>query len=563
MYECPNCAANLRYHIEKKMLYCDHCETTMDPYAFQKEQDAEENNDYEVTVFSCPQCGGELISEDTTVATFCSFCGSSTILDSRISNKRRPKYIIPFSKTGEDCRDAYKRLLRRSLFAPKELKDPEHIEKFRGIYMPYWVYSFEKKGPVTLRGQKTHRRGDYLITNHYNVDTNMDVAYEGISFDASATFCDVLSSSIGPYDTTESKPFTPSFLSGFYGDTNDVKAYVYADNAEEMFRNDLAGQILKKREFTKHGVGAKGVSSIKSALRPNYRTTELSMFPVWFLSYRKDDRVAYAVVNGQTGKIAADLPVDIRKYLFGSLLLAIPIFVLLNLFFTLIPATTLLLSALLALICILITCTQLVNIKIRENFEDDEGYKHYLSQHPIRTEKTLSEEYEEQKGGLSKPRRKKSFISNLLIRRLIIMVIAVFSTPIIISMIGIGILLGLNVAFLFMVVVLLFVGHTTYSVIQAVHYKRHGDTGKNMGGFALLKADWKNTLPILAKPLLAIALALVIYILNPVEDLIYYIGAILCMATICWTFLDIIKRHNLLATRKLPQLNRRGGDENA
>ena len=48
--------------------------------------------------------------------------------------------------------------------------------------------------------------------------------------------------------------------------------------------------------------------------------------PVWFLTYRKNDRVAYAVMNGSTGKITADLPVDSRKYLLGSIILAVPIF---------------------------------------------------------------------------------------------------------------------------------------------------------------------------------------------------------------------------------------------
>ena len=53
------------------------------------------------------------------------------------------------------------------------------------------------------------------------------------------------------------------------------------------------------------------------------------MFPVWFLSYRKKDRVAYATVNGQTGLVVADIPIDPKRYLLGSLLLAIPIFALL------------------------------------------------------------------------------------------------------------------------------------------------------------------------------------------------------------------------------------------
>ena len=106
MYECPNCAGNLKFDIVRQQLYCEYCDTQVDPYSFYKKKDAEEshifggnNGEYEVTVFTCPQCGGEILSEDITAATFCSFCGSSTILDSRISKKRRPGYIIPFTRT--------------------------------------------------------------------------------------------------------------------------------------------------------------------------------------------------------------------------------------------------------------------------------------------------------------------------------------------------------------------------------------------------------------------------------------------------------------------------------
>ena len=51
-----------------------------------------------------------------------------------------------------------------------------------------------------------------------------------------------------------------------------------------------------------------------------------SMFPVWFMSYRNGDRITYATVNGQTGKVAADLPIDIKKYLLFSGVLALIIF---------------------------------------------------------------------------------------------------------------------------------------------------------------------------------------------------------------------------------------------
>jgi hypothetical protein len=50
---------------------------------------------------------GEILSTDDMAAGFCSFCGASTVLYSRIEKEHRPAYIIPFTKTKEDCKKAY------------------------------------------------------------------------------------------------------------------------------------------------------------------------------------------------------------------------------------------------------------------------------------------------------------------------------------------------------------------------------------------------------------------------------------------------------------------------
>ena len=58
------------------------------------------------------------------------------------------------------------------------------------------------------------------------------------------------------------------------------------------------------------------------------------LFPVWLLSYKNGKRIAYAAVNGSTGKVAADIPLDIGKFLLGCLIGVIPLYFLLNLFLT-------------------------------------------------------------------------------------------------------------------------------------------------------------------------------------------------------------------------------------
>ncbi|MDE6701829.1 MAG: hypothetical protein K2K10_12610, partial [Acetatifactor sp.] len=308
MYECPNCAANLRFDIPSQKLKCEHCGTLMNPYDFQKERDGlettVEEEDYEVTVFTCPQCGGELISNDTTAATFCSFCGGSTILDSRISRKKRPKQIIPFQKTKEDCKAAYAKLMSRAFFAPSELKDKEYIERFLGIYMPYWVYNFEKEERVSFTGKQKQRSGDYVITKYYKIESDVQSRYKGIAFDASASFSDDLSNAIAPYEWREARPFTPSFLSGFYADAGDVEAQVYQKDARTMVQQDMCNKMRKDAVFRRYELGKDFVR----AMAPKVMKQERVMFPVWFLTYRKNDRVNYVVVNGQTGKAAGDIP---------------------------------------------------------------------------------------------------------------------------------------------------------------------------------------------------------------------------------------------------------------
>lgn len=547
MYECPTCGGNLRFDIPRQKLYCDYCGTQIDPYQFPPPSGAEE--EYQVTIFICPQCGGQIISEDTTAATFCSFCGASTILDSRISKERRPQYILPFTKTKEDCRAAYGKLLRRAIFAPKELKDEKQIEKFRGIYMPYWVYSFEKKEPVTFYGRKTRRRGDYLYTDHYQLDCQVEEAYKGLAYDASSTFSDSLSNAIAPFDLGQGKAFVPAFLSGFYADTSDVEHYVYLSDAEEMVLWD-AGRCLAKNPLCRkyHASQGPDQSMFQNALRPTRRTSELAMLPVWFLAYRNGDRVSYAVVNGQTGKAAADLPVDKKKYLIFSVISAVPLFFLLNRFFTITPGKLLGLSALLAVLCILISNAQLTRILERESGEDDKG----LSSARLAQGKGNKNPGWERRRG-SRGRSWKPWDSSMGI--IMVMIVLFYGTaflPVLLRQVLASRGLessGISGAVLSAVMML--------SVMAVLHFLTLRQKGSRCFG----GGHFREKCPTLGKPLAGIILALLILLANPVSDWFYYTGAVVCMGTVLWAIMDIIRQHNLLATRKLPQLNPRGGDE--
>ncbi len=441
MYACPNCGGNMKFHIPSQQLACDYCQTQADPYSFEdKDEKSFGSKEYEVTVFTCPQCGGEIVSTDTSAAEFCSFCGASTILHGRLQNEKRPNYIIPFQKTKEDCKAAYSKMMKNAFFAPDALKDSKYIDGFRGIYMPYWAFHVEQKSSFELKGSRTKRRGDYVITDHFDLKGDIDAYYKGLSYDASSSFDDNISEKLAPYDVKGMKEFTPAFLSGFYADTADVDSETYRGKAEDFATETSERAVYGAPEFA--GIS---ISSNLGSGELGTRTKEVdsTMFPVWFMSYRNGGRVAYATVNGQTGKVITDLPVDTRKYLWSSLALAVPIFLFLNIFFTFMPATMLILTTILAAVSLVIYYTELAAIRKRE------------------------------------------------------------------------------------------------------------------------KTDKKKKDPGVMTAIAAIALGILILVLDPVSDLFFYGGALLSLLGIFVTIKDIMYYYNIMSTRRLPQFDRTGGDDRA
>lgn len=342
MIVCPGCGGNLKFDIASQKMHCAYCDTFINPTdVTEKEKDAQLGTKSEdmmdVTIYSCPQCGAELMSADNEATSFCSYCGASNILTERVSKAQRPDDVIPFKITKDECKKRYIAKIGKTLFAPKALTNPDHIESFRGIYMPYWSYNVTQKGRGRFDGTTEKREGDYRVITHYDLSIDMDNKYEGISHDASESFADNISESLAPYNTGDIVPFSTAYLSGFYADIADVEPKEYMNQASLMAANDALNNVRKIDEFKQYSISTTGIddAALIKKTHTEIKDVKRSMFPVWFLSYRSDDnRVAYAAINGQTGKVTADIPIDKKKYLIFSAVFAVVLWLILNMFNT-------------------------------------------------------------------------------------------------------------------------------------------------------------------------------------------------------------------------------------
>lgn len=482
MIKCPNCSAELSFDVDAQQVTCEYCGSKFDPKeltatvksAGEQEEIIDPNNAIEGKSYTCSQCGAKLMTFDETAITFCSYCGSQAMIESKMMKTNKPDYIIPFKKNKDQCIKAYKKKLSKALFAPSYMKSDIVVSKFRGIFMPYCVYTLGKKGIISNDGSKfKKRRGDYDYYDDYRIDSDIDAEYQGISYDLVSKFYDQFSHAI-PHDYREACEFNPNYLTGFYADTKDVANNIYDGEAIKLARNDSYHYLSKRKEFRKYGC-----SHPKANLDITDR--KIGMFPIYFLAVRdkKEEKVNYAVVNGQTGKVAMDLPIDFKKYIIGSLLLTIPIFLLFELTLFLLPTLVVLLAIIFSLISVCISNSQLNKVYARENHTEDRGYLKAVKNEVL---PVVDDDDKEKK-------------------------------------------------------------------VPKIKQK-------------VPKMPFKEKLTkYMYKQIIAIIIAVIVLAMEPVHDYYYYGAAILSLLLTIWAFYDLVKEHNLLVSSKLPQLEKRGGDE--
>ena len=420
--------------------------------------------------------------------------------------------------------------------------------------MPYWVYSLETDEEFKVRGVTEVRNGDYIEKSTYEIKSPVKASFEGISFDASSGFADNLSDAIAPFRPKDhAVDFDPAYLSGYYADAGDLSPDVYRDDAKEVAVDNIAAQIQNQFNYSKYSVNR---SDLKKAIHYN-DSSKSALFPVWFMSVRnkKGDRISYAVVNGETGKAAAEIPIDFKKYLLGALLIAVPVFVLLNLFLTATPFKMLLASTVLALLSYVIADRQLNKVYAREMFLDDKGKK-AAGKVPV------DKKWQEAAAQARIPEKSNKTLIMVLKRMtqvgLWIVMLAVFLmlAGVVASVLDIDVSDSLAVSTI-----------GAYILTTVIVTRKVGNWFNKKAGIQkkepAVKAKSSYKSKYLFKQLAAVGIAALMLVMRPTDDYYYYIAAGVAFLLIVWSFYDIIRQQNLLTTRKLPHLNARGGDENA
>ena len=324
MIKCPNCGAGMYFDIKDQLLRCRSCGSKMAAAEYEGDINAEEST-FETQIFLCKSCGAQLMAPGEQATAFCPYCGNQSMIESKIKTFEANK-IIPFKKTKEDIEKAFGNYIKGKLFVPDDYKTHSGENSFRGVYIPHYNYTVGyKPGTVVVEG---HRDFDEGNKHHHmtfaNEVTTGGGESENIVRDASAAFDDNLAAAIAPYSHSEATTFREGYLGDFYADIPSVDPGIYDDEVTEEAVDEMKEEIEKAN---RHKDMEFDYDEDKLAARVEKTGVRADLYPVWFMTHKmRNNRVAYAVANGQTGKMAMDLPVSRSKFFIGVSLVTVILF---------------------------------------------------------------------------------------------------------------------------------------------------------------------------------------------------------------------------------------------
>lgn len=324
-YKCPCCNAGLNFGPGIQQLKCEYCDNTFEldtvrayndseaqkEDAFQWDsQQTEEWTDQEqqtMRAFQCPSCGGEIVTDETTAATFCPFCDNPTIMPSRLSGGLKPDAVLPFQKTKEDAQAAFLKLCKGKKLLPKGFTSEQRVEKITGMYVPYWLYDCSADYDGSFKATRIRTWSDsryhYTKTDHYLLRRKAKASFAGIPMDGSSKMEDIFMESIEPFDYGLLTDYDNAYLTGYFADKFDVEAA----SGEERIRQRVEQSMGDAIQETILGYTTAIPTNRSINVRHNH--AKYVLLPVWMLNTNYRGKIYTFMMNGQTGKMTGTLPV--------------------------------------------------------------------------------------------------------------------------------------------------------------------------------------------------------------------------------------------------------------
>lgn len=339
-FKCPNCDGELIFDPNTQAYKCEYCgsdftqeqldemkpaESTEQVVEPQQEDTTDKKEESEAVFYSCPSCGAEVVTEVTTAATFCYYCHNPIVLGRRLEGDYLPDKVIPFRIDRKEAEKRFLEYVGTKKFVPKAFFDKKQIACLSGVYFPYWMYDTDLEGSMNAEAKsiRTWVAGseEFTETKQFAIERAGKVELRHLTENALQKSNAKLASGVMPYKFEDMKDFTMGYLSGFLAECRDIEQTAVAGKMQSEMRQ----QAEHMMRDTIKGYGSVHVRS--SNFNPKAEKWSYVLLPVWTVTYKgKNGKMYYYSMNGQTGNVCGELPIDKKKVALTSLITGLVVF---------------------------------------------------------------------------------------------------------------------------------------------------------------------------------------------------------------------------------------------
>jgi ribosomal protein S27AE len=316
-YICPNCGAKISFDIHEIHLVCQFCGYThkVDESVISDSSDQvldmvlpttpahrwAENQ----TRVTCEQCGVVIILPAGQTADSCPYCASNRFISSTLLMELiDPQAIGLFKIDPDKAAKSIKTWLGKGMFSPDDLAAQHSGMQLHPAYYPFWVFEGTLEIPwfcdVNVGSGKAA-----VWEAHTGSQFEM---FENVLIPGLRKISKLDLAGIEPFILNDLVDFSPDYLAGWVALTYDQPLADASLQAREKViqkvRSALPGLVEPSRQKRNFSIGAGKWSGL---------TYKLALLPIYVGNYPFQGKRYRLLVNGQTGKVTGDKPVDSLK----------------------------------------------------------------------------------------------------------------------------------------------------------------------------------------------------------------------------------------------------------
>jgi DNA-directed RNA polymerase subunit RPC12/RpoP len=336
---CPKCGGKMAYAPDGRSLRCEYCAQQERKQALSASQGAElQEHDFVVALatakghthpvkmhaFTCEGCGADFILAPDVLSLNCSYCGSAHVADvSEVRELIPPEGVIPFAIRREEAQRAF-----REWLVKKKMRKAK-ITPVRGVYLPAWTFDMSgeirwvcyvnrDEGPsVDIGGIPISLGGGSSSSRKLVKEEGTHLVYEDdlLILATKKLTVDLVKKEVDKFLLGDVMPYEHGYLADW-----PAEAYqITVADASLMAR----GKMLKKAKSALDIRLSARLESVRDLQLNTSGVTvdsfKLILLPFWIARYRHQDKVYYLLVNGQTGKVRAQMPRNLIQKFFDGI----------------------------------------------------------------------------------------------------------------------------------------------------------------------------------------------------------------------------------------------------